>query len=113
MEKVSIKIKGKKVEITIPDAEIQETGISTDISKEDIRIIENSDALINKNKITSQDKINAVYEAQDKMKSTVSKNKALLNSSKERAKELIGNYIKELGKASNVEYEIVWKEYKE
>jgi len=62
-----------------------------------------------KNKITSDDRQNAVTAAQKNMKIAIENNKTLLQSAELRAQELIENYIIELGNISNIEYKIEWK----
>ena len=107
MEKVSMVLKDEHITITIPHAKVLDTNIST--KDEQMRIIESSDGLLNKNKISTEDRQNAVTIAQENMKTAVENNKTLLRSAELRAQELIENYIIELGNISNIEYKIEWK----
>ena len=43
------------------------------------------------------------------MKQTAQENTALLTNAQSRAKDLIENYIKQIGKATGVEYTIHWE----
>ena len=49
-------------------------------------------------------------KAQADMKEEVEKNPALLNTARMQAKELIANYIRQIGRMAGVEYRISWKD---
>ena len=50
-----------------------------------------------------------IKEAQKNMEQDVKNNDALLQQGEDRAKELLGNYIKSFGKINGKEYTIEWK----
>ncbi|MBQ7924687.1 MAG: DUF4230 domain-containing protein [Lachnospiraceae bacterium] len=109
MSKVSMRIEGTDVYITIPDAEVQSMN-KDDASYNEDSVISSADGFFNKNKITVEEQQQAVVDAQEKMKETVLANKDLLNKAKERAKTLIENYIKNLGQTTGVTYNVIWEE---
>ena len=109
MSKVGMKVKGEKVTITMPKAKILQTKIDDNTLNTDSFVM-SEDSWFNKNEITTKDQQGAIKNAQEKMLKQVEQDEALFAQAEERAKRLIGNYVKEMGKAAGVEYEIVWKE---
>ena len=108
LNKIDMNVTENKVEITLPQAEVLGTNIDTPTLNENSYII-SQDSFFNKNKITAEEQITAIDEAQKKMEKTVSENTALLTSAQNRAKALIENYITQLGEAAGQTYTIVWK----
>lgn len=108
MSKVSMKIHDNKIEIYIPQAKVLSKNILDADFSDDSYFIE-EDSWFNKNKITANDQSKVVNNAQEEMVKTVQANKALLLTAQNRAQKLIENYIVQVGKLSNVEYEIEWE----
>lgn len=106
LSKVTMGINGTDVNITLPEAEVLDISIVENSLDENSYIV--SDDSINKNKITAEDQTEAINKAQENMKNEVKNNSSLLLSAQNRAKTLIENYIKQLGEASGVEYNIHW-----
>lgn len=108
MSKVSMRIEGNNITISMPNAKL----LSIDIEEltQDSYII--SDDGWNKNKITAEDQTAAINAAQAVMKKSVESNSALLLNAQNRAKNLIENYINKMGELSGVSYTIQW-EYKD
>lgn len=106
MSDVNMVIKGNNITITLPNAELLDIDIYEINEKS---YIKSADGWIKKNKITAEDQTEAINLAQTKMANSVKSNKMLLLNAQDRAKELIENYIKKLGEASNIEYQIKWK----
>ena len=106
MSKVQMKIEGTDIEVTLPNAELLNISIEEKSLNED-SYISSSDGF-NKNEITADDQTAAINEAQQKMKETVQENTALMLSAQNRAKVLIENYLKQLGEAAGVQYNIKW-----
>ena len=108
MSKVSMKIEGNNITVSMPNAKL----LSIDIEEltQDFYII--SDDGWNKNKITAEDQTAAINAAQAAMKKSVESNSALLLNAQNRAKNLIENYINKMGELSGVSYTIQW-EYKD
>ncbi len=112
MEKVEIQINDNQVRVTLPEAKILSTGIDERDLNENSYIF-SGDAFFNKNKITVEDQLSAINNAQEEMKKTVNENKGLLTAAQERAKSLIENYINKMGELSGIEYQIEWVTIKE
>jgi len=107
MSQVDMKIEGENVVVYIPNAEL----LSIDIDERELNedsYISSGDSWFNKNKITAEDQALAINNAQEKMAESVKKNSALLINAQNRAKELIENYIVQLGEASGVGYKVEW-----
>ena len=107
LSKVQMDILGENVKITLPEAEIQEIGIVDETFTEE-SIISNEDSFWNKNKITAEDQQKIVADAQEEMKNEVAGNQSILNQATERAKNLIENYIIQLGNSAGISYHIEW-----
>lgn len=108
LSKVEMKVMNETVKIALPEAEIQDIGIVDDTFTEE-SIISNSDSFWNKNKITAEEQKEVVLDAQNKMRNEVMQNKSLMNQATEQAKNLIENYINQLGDVSGTEYIIEWE----
>ena len=67
------------------------------------------DSLIKKNPITADDQNRAINKAQQDMKNAVLNNPSLLASAETQARELIENYIEQVGRLTGVEYTVYWK----
>lgn len=108
VSKVSMKINDNRVEIYIPQAEVLSEDILDDDLSVDSCFVE-SDSWFNANKITADDQSKAVQSAQEEMVRNAQTNKVLLLTAQNSAKKIIENYIDQVGKLSNVKYEIEWK----
>lgn len=106
VSKVKMKINGNNITITIPPAKL----LSTDVISDSYKYVLSEDSFFNKNEITVKDQKSAILDAEKEMVNSVSNNSELLAAAQERAKELIENYIKNIGELIDVEYEITWKE---
>ena len=95
------------ITIKIPDAEVQ----STSLDKSTL-----SEPLTDKgvfNKITTEEKTEALSSAQQNMKETAQKDTSLLAQAKEHAKLILQGYINNLGEEFNEEYTIKWVDVSE
>lgn len=111
VRKISMKISGDDVEVAIPEAKILSRPNVETTSFNKNSIIEDKDRrIIFKNEITSEDITKVIKKAQDEMLITASNDQEVLDKAKDRAKLLISNYIKQIGKSTNKEYNIVWKD---
>ena len=105
ISKLDMDVKGNKITISIPKAEV----LSTNLDEDKCKIAANTEGTF-----TSGADIDAmIKEAQKNMEQDVKNNDALLQQGEDRAKELLGNYIKSFGKINGKEYTIEWKEIKE
>ena len=108
MSKVIMKIKGNTVQITLPDAEILSIKPVTETLTEDSYVI-SSDGWLIKNKITAEEQQEAINKGQEKMEQAVTENQDLFQRAEGEAKELIKNYITQIGKLTGIEYQIDWE----
>lgn len=104
VNKVSISKPDSKgvVKVTIPDAKI----LNVDLDKDSL-----SEPLTDAGfltKITKEEETAALAEAQNNMEKTAQENVALLTQAKERAKNLIEGYVKNVGTQIGEEYTIEW-----
>lgn len=104
ISKVSMKMDGKQIVITVPKAELLSL---SDYSFSADSYISEDDGL-NKNPITSENQTEAVKAAQEDIKQKFAKDDAMLIRAQDRAKNLIENYINQLGKISKTSYQIKW-----
>ena len=104
MADVGIEIKGKQVNITLPEAEI----LNLDYVLTPDSYIISEDGWLFKNEITTEEQDMAVTGAQEEMRKAVQENKSLFLQAEARAKELIENYILKLGEATGMKYTIQW-----
>ena len=64
-------------------------------------------------KITKEEETAALAEAQNNMEETAQENTTLLAQAKERAKNLIEGYVKNVGEQIGEEYTVEWVEAEE
>ena len=107
MSKVKMTVENRDITITIPKAKVLSVTINEDSYNKDSFIAAKDG--INSNKITAEDATKAVKEANEEMKETAQENTALLANAQHRAKDLIENYVQQIGKATGVEYKINWQ----
>ena len=105
MSKVDMKVEGEKVTVIIPSAKLLNKSIDV-INKESYFFSADG---INKNEITAEDQTKAIDDAQKEMVKEVKANTTVMISAQERAKTLIENYIKQVGKAAGIDYQIEWE----
>lgn len=100
---LSLNVDGNKVIITMPEAKVLNTKVDETTLTKDSFIVAKDSA-----DITAEDQVNAFKEAQADMRQKAEENTALLASAQERAKELLENYVENIGSAIGVQYEIEW-----
>lgn len=109
MSKVKMSVKEDTITITIPKAEV----LSCKVDEKSL----DPDKYVAKTgwltEISSKDEVEAFAQAKEKMEETAKENKTLLLNAQERAKTLIENYVKNMGKLVNKTYIIKWKEIEE
>ena len=93
------------VTITIPEAKVLDCTVNSDSLSDASYIVDVKSA-----KITADDETNAMTQAKTKMLETAKADNALLISAQERAKELLENYVNNIGDSVGKQYTIVWKE---
>lgn len=92
------------LQITIPDAEVLSVTPDEDSMSEPLT----DTGLFTK--ITKEEETAALAEAQKNMEETARQDHALLNQAKERAKNLIEGYVKNVGEQVGREYTVEWIE---
>ncbi len=90
------------VKVTIPDAEILNVDLDEDSMSEPLT---DTGFLT---KITKEEETAALAEAQNNMEETAQANSALLVQAKERAKNLIEGYVRNVGEQIGKEYMVEW-----
>ena len=93
------------VTITIPEAKVLDCTVNSESLSADSYIVDVKSA-----KITANDETNAMAQAESKMLETAKADNALLISAQERAKELLENYVKNIGICVGKQYNIIWEE---
>ena len=104
---VQIEISGDEVEVAIPGAKVLDCSVNRNSYGED-SFYTASDALLNKNPITADDRTEAVNTANEEMKQAAENDEALLMQAQNRAARMIENYIRQIGSISGVDYKITW-----
>lgn len=109
VNKVSISKPDDKgvVKVTIPDAEILNVDLDEDSMSEPL-----TDTGF-MTKITKEEETAALAEAQNNMEETAQENTTLLAQAKERAKNIIEGYVKNVGEQIGEEYTVEWVEAEE
>lgn len=93
------------VTITIPQAKVLGCTVNSESLKQASYIVDSKSA-----KITAEDETMAVKQAENKMLEAASSDNALLKNSQERAKELLKNYVDNIGSCVGKQYNIIWKD---
>ncbi len=109
MSKGNMEVIGNEIIISIPDAEV--LSIKPDATSVQNPIVE-ADS-INSNPILSTEVTQAINDSELMTKAQIDNNSSLLASAQDRAKNLIANYIKQLGDISGVKFTIKWKSVNE
>lgn len=99
---------GKEIIITLPPPDIT-CKVDSDSWNEDSYVI-SKDQWIQKNPITAEDQTEAIKSAQADMQKMVENHPSILKNARTQAKDLISNYIQQIGRMAGVEYQISWIE---
>lgn len=100
---IKFTIDGNDVTIGIPPAQIQSCKVDESSFNEGCFIVADGSA-----KPTANDTIEALKKAQADMLDTVSQDSKLLESARDRAKQLLEDYVKNIGKLSETEYNVIF-----
>ena len=101
MSLVDMEVKRSKVTITLPDAVIQSYTVEQDSM--------NFYTAKKSAKITADDTLIALSDAKEDLYNEVSNNKDLLKSAQDRAKNILEDYINNIGNLIGKQYTIQWK----
>lgn len=108
IEELKMEQDGTNITITLPEPQVT-CRVDSDSWTPDSYVI-SDDQWIQKNPITADDQTRAVNEAQTAMEENIRNNSSLLNTAKLQARELIENYITQVGEAAGVTYTVNWEE---
>lgn len=108
IEDLKMRQEGTNITITLPEPQVT-CRVDSDSWTRDSYVI-SDDQWIQKNPITADDQVQAVNDAQIAMEDKIRNNSSLLNTAKLQAKELIENYIAQIGEATGVTYTVSWEE---
>lgn len=111
ISKLDLTVKDNIVTITLPEAKIfsckvDETSLSEDTFYSEEKGWGGS-------KVTAKDQSTAFAQAQQDMLEMVQQDETLLLQAKERAQTLLLNYVKNIGEAIGVDYDVQWNMWKE
>ncbi len=101
--KVAFEIDGNNLNISIPNAKVLGCKIDESSLVESAYIIAGDSA-----KVSSEDEIYALSEAQSSMEKIASEDYVLLETAKQRAQILIEDYVNNITKLNDVEYQVHW-----
>lgn len=102
--KISMKVKGQDITVTLPPAEVQECKVDSDSLTADSYIIYDNSA-----KINADDEVLAIDKAQAELEKTAREDTGLLIQAQQQAQALIEDYIINIGKSTGVTYNIEWE----
>ena len=93
------------VTITIPQAKVLDCTVNSETLTKDSYIVDSKSA-----KITAEDETAAMQQAKEKMLETAKADNTLLLNAQDRAKELLENYVDNIGTCVGKQYNIIWKD---
>ena len=105
VSQIHFDVDGNNISISIPDAEVLNSGLDDSFEKKYI----SSDEGLFSNHVSAKEESEAIGKAQKDMKKETEKNTSLMNSAQERAKKLIEEYVNGIGEMTNQDYRIIWK----
>lgn len=106
LDKISMTQSGEEIHIILPDPNVECKLISDSLLNG--RYVVQSDNRFQINPIKAENENKAVNDAVENMKADVMSNSSLLLSAESQAKMLIENYIRQIGKLTDVDYRIIW-----
>ena len=100
---ITIEVAGDKVTVTMPPAKVLSCKVDENtLTKQSFIIAEDSAD------ITAEDEVAAFREAQNKMLQSASEDSALLANARQRAQNLIEDYVKNIGSSVGRQYYVEW-----
>ncbi len=111
--RMSIDEENKEIHITLPSAQIIGE-VNADPESYDInQFITEPDQWFNENPIGASDVTESINQSLDELRAEILNDTALMERARNRAKDLIKNYIGELADLSGETYKIVWEDLNE
>lgn len=105
LDELKIEIDGETVNITLPHAEVLDAYVNPESLTEQSFFYD-----VNSQKPTAEMETKAFEAAQQDMVEAANANRTLLLNAEDNAKELLKNYVKNIGDLVGVEYKINWIE---
>ena len=107
VSKVDLSVDGTIVTIVMPDAEVLSCDVDdTSLSEENFY---SETTGLGSGKVGAKEQTEAFAAAQEQMRTEVEGDETLLQQAKDRAKILLENYVKNIGDAIGIAYEIQWE----
>ena len=103
--RVSIDCEGTTIHIALPPVEVWEPKVDDDTLTPESFIIADGSA-----KIEAEDEVHAIGKAQEALKMAAEADSALLDSAKQRVKQLLSDYIDNISRLAKINYVIEWSE---
>lgn len=100
---IDVGVNDTTVKITLPEAKVLGCKVDSSSLSEDSFIVDKDSA-----DIEAGDEVAAFDEAQRQLEKLASSNKALLGNAQQRAQELLGEYVRNIGAAVGKDYQIEW-----
>lgn len=100
---IDLDVNGDTVTIALPPAKVLSCEVDKETLTKDSYIIAKNSA-----KVSAEHQTIAFKEAQERMKQSASEDTELLNSARERAKQLLNDYVVNIGECVGKTYDIVW-----
>ena len=107
-ELIQMEQDGTNIRISLPEPKVECTIDPTSWNENSYIIAK--DQWIQKNPITADDQKNAVAESKKELENRVKENASLMETAESQAKQLIENYINQVGDVIDVKYNITWDE---
>lgn len=107
ISRLAMDVKDNIVTIALPDAKILSCKVDETSLSKDTFYFESKG--LGAEKVNAEDQSQAFAEAQANMLEEAQKDDTLLFQAKERAKTLLMNYVKNIGDAVGVDYEVRWE----
>ena len=104
---IKMKASGNTIYIKLPDPKIEYDIVQGSWNK-DSYVISKDNRFFQKNKITADDQLKAIKDAQDEMKQTVEENDTLIHTARKQAEAVIESYIDSVGQTTGQDYTINW-----
>lgn len=105
VSQVSIRVDGDTVHISLPEAKVLGCKVDDTSLTEDSYIVAGGSA-----KVTADDQTEAMAAAQENMEKTAAQDTTQLTMARQRAQQLLEDYIRNLSEVSGHTYTIQWEE---
>lgn len=105
VSQVDIQVDGDTVTVTLPEAKVLGCKVDSDSLSEASYIVANGSA-----KVTADDQTEAFAAAQEDMEKAAASDTTLLTMARDRARQLLEDYIRNVSEFSDHSYTIIWKD---